>query len=275
MEHDVIYVYCVCEEILNTYEIEENIQCKMTTAEVAAFAIIAALFYKGNYKFTRVISKTHKYFRNILSYSRMVRRIHQIPDEVWIMIFSICKNIFKPTINKEYIVDSFPVVSCQNSKSFRCKLFPQKWYNGYCATKKMFFWGIKVHMLVNLEGVPIEFYFTPASKADIAAFRFFYLDIPKGSLIYADKAYNDYDLEDKLLEKADIKLVPKRKKNSHRKNPIDEEFSLSLHRNKIESAFSSINNFMPGYIRASTEKGFFLKIFFFILAYTIKKVLAA
>jgi hypothetical protein len=139
----------------------------------------------------------------------------------------------------------------------------------------MYFWGIKVHMLINLSGVPIEFIFTPASKADIAAFRFFTLDLPQGSMIYADKAYNSYKLEDMLLDGAGIKLVPRRKKNSSRQNSANEDFGLYLHRNKVESVFSSISSILPRYIRASTERGFCLKVFFFILAYTIKKVLQA
>ena len=123
-------------------------------------------------------------------------------------------------------------------------------------------------MIVNIDGIPIEFFFTPASCADVVAFRFFALELPKGSAIYSDKAYNDYRVEDSLRDHLDITMVPKRKKNSLRKNSPDKEFQLSLYRNRVETTFSRISNLLPRYIRASTEKGFCLKVFFFILAYT-------
>ena len=99
------------------------------------------------------------------------------------------------------------------------------------------------------------------------------LELPDDSVIYADKAYNCYRFEDLLSDKCNIRLVPKRKKDSRRKNTLCDEFNLSIYRNRVESAFSSIASITPRYLRASTEKGFCLKIFFIILAYTVKKII--
>ena len=49
-------------------------------------------------------------------------------------------------------------------------------------------------------------------------------------------------------------------------------FMLNLARNRIETVFSSIISRMPRNIRARTEKGFYLKILFFILAYLINRL---
>ena len=61
----------------------------------------------------------------------------------------------------------------------------------------------------------IEFYLAPASYNDIKVMQSFYFDLPSKSLVYGDKAYNDYQLEDFLKESAKIKLKPlrMRKKN--------------------------------------------------------------
>ncbi|MCP5505792.1 MAG: transposase [Chlamydiales bacterium] len=69
------------------------------------------------------------------------------------------------------MVDSFPVAACQNNKIFRCKLFTGKAFHGYTASKKSYFFGIKVHMIVTSDGIPIQFLFTPGSAADISTFR--------------------------------------------------------------------------------------------------------
>ncbi|MEM7175018.1 MAG: transposase [Chlamydiota bacterium] len=66
-------------------------------------------------------------------------------------------------------------------------------------------------MLVNLEGVPIEFHFTPGSVSDVQGLKYFSFDLENKSRIYADKAYNDYQFEDLILEAKEIKLGPQRK----------------------------------------------------------------
>ncbi len=67
-------------------------------------------------------------------------------------------------------------------------------------------------------------------------FRF---DLPDESVILADKAYNDYRLEDSLKEEG-IHLMPIRKKNSKRKYESFTESGIKLIRKRIESAFGVI-----------------------------------
>ena len=96
------------------------------------------------------------------------------------------------------------------------------------------------------------------------------LVLPKGVSIFADKAYTDYELEDFLHEALEIAFIAKRKANAKRKHDAYSELKLSLIRNRIETVFSEIKSLSPRSIRAKTEKGFSLKIMFFILAYTVK-----
>lgn len=60
-------------------------------------------------------------------------------------------------------------------------------------------------------GIPAEIIFSHGSCSDISAFHGFSLQIPSGSIILADKAYNDYSLEDSLMERG-IHFMPLRKK---------------------------------------------------------------
>ena len=251
--------------------IKDDPQCLMTSSEVITFVLISALFYQCNYRLTRLVISRHNYFPFLLSRSRLIRRIHQIPEIVWIVIFTVCKNFLSNKNCQSYIIDSFPVAVCQNYKIFKCKIVKGESYRGYIASKKVYFFGIKVHMLINLDGVPIEFHFTPGSISDVEGLKRFSFDLNDSSQIYADKAYNDYQFEDLLLEAKNIRLVPKRKKNSKRKNSGIDDFYLSIYRNKIESVFSSITSLMPRFIRAKTIKGFCLKVYFYILGYMMKR----
>ena len=72
---------------------------------------------------------------------------------------------------------------------------------------------------------------------------------PEGSIIYADKAYNDYEIEDLLKEVDHIHLLPMRKKNSKRVLPQYISFVQHYHRKRIETAGSLIERSCPWALR--------------------------
>jgi len=87
-------------------------QAKIPHADVISFVLISALHFQGNYKLTRLIALSGKFFSSLLSHSRIIRRIHNIPEPVWMMVFTICRDFIKNPSSQEYIVDSFPVATC-------------------------------------------------------------------------------------------------------------------------------------------------------------------
>ena len=143
-----------------------SLEVKMSSAEVLTFAIIGAKYFGANYRITHLVLREKKYFKNLLSPGRIVQRLHQIPEEVFKQIFAICSKIFTKG-NSEYIVDSFPIIVCQNSRILRCKLFKGKEYHGYTASKNTYFFGIKVHLITTDKGFPVEFVITPGACSDI------------------------------------------------------------------------------------------------------------
>lgn len=269
MRDQAVVIYFICDEIVKALRIKEDPQCKMSTAEVMTFALISSTVFGCDYKRTRLVTLHLSFFSHVLSHSRLVRRIHQISEHVWTMVFYCLKEFLKNKNNNYFIVDSFPVKAYENHKSARAKIFSGKNYHGYSATKKQYFFGLKVHIIIDTDGIPVEFIITPGSCSDIKALKDFPLDLPESSIIMGDKAYTDYHFEDLLMELGEIKLLPKRKKNLKRQNTPLEEGLLSFNRNYIETIFSSIISRMPRYIRARTERGFYLKLHFFILAYLI------
>ena len=140
----------------------------------------------------------------------------------------------------------------------------------YAPSKKKYFCGVKVHMIVTAEGKPVELEIRPASNSDLTVLWGMEIDLPADSKLYADGAYNCYDLEDILQEDSKIQLLAKRKQlNSKRKRLPEEEFRISSRRQIVETAFSCITSLLPRSIRASTERGFLLRVMTAILAYSI------
>jgi len=268
-----IVIYCICDEVLKSLDLSDDKQCKMSTAEVMAFSIMSGMLYGYNYRLTRLMSLNHKYFHKILSHSQLVRRIHQVPEKAWMMTFLTLQFFLRNEENDCFIVDSFPVKAYENHKSFRAKIFSSKEFHGYCASKKQYFFGIKVHMIINSDGVPIEFSFAPGRESDISNFRNLNLNFSKNDLILGDKAYTDYTFEDLLRESGGIQVLAKRKKRHKRQHNSAHESLLSKQRNYIETVFSCIVRRMPRYITARTEKGFCLKVMFFYISLYGKSLL--
>jgi hypothetical protein len=271
MLDQTIVTYCICDEVCKGLAINDDPQCKMSTAEVMTFAILAASMFYCDYRRTRMIAQHSKMFTKILSHSQLVRRIHSVPDEAWHMAFQALRKFLQAPNQAYFIVDSFPLEAFQNHKSRRAKRFSGKEFHGYSASKKRYFFGIKVHMIVDKEGVPVEFLITPGSVADIRALWRFTLDLPAGSTLYGDKAYTHYQLENLLYDVEQIKLVAKRKQVHKKQHSPETVFGLSLYRNRIETVFSSITGRLPRHLRATSEKGFILKVLFCILAYMIEQ----
>jgi hypothetical protein len=98
------------------------------------------------------------------------------------------------------------------------------------------------------------------------ALQYYAYELPDGSMIYADKAYNDYAIEDLLQEIEHIQLIPIRKKNSKRALPPYVSFVQSYHRKRVETAGSLIEQLLPKSIHAVTSRGFALKVALFVIA---------
>jgi hypothetical protein len=269
MLDETTVIYCICDEVWKIFGIKDDVQCKMTSPEIMAFSLISAQHHNCNYHRTRLVSKALRYFPKILSLSQLIRRIHKIPHQVWMMVFAALQIFLRDENKNIFIIDSFPVSAYQNHKSFRARIFREKHFHGYTASKKQYFFGIKVHMVVDVNGVPIEFIFTPGSTSDISALKMFELNISPGSVLLGDRAYTHYFLEDSLANLKNIQMIPKRKSCHKRQHSPENNALIKYYRNRIETVFSSITSRMPRQIKARSESGFCLKVLFLILAYMI------
>jgi len=109
MELQAIFIYCLCSDLLENLNHKDNEQAQMNSAEIMTFVIISALFHQCNYKKTRLVVFALRFFPKTLSYSRLNRRIYQIPSDAWMIAFQVTKEMLGCENHREFIVDSFPV----------------------------------------------------------------------------------------------------------------------------------------------------------------------
>jgi hypothetical protein len=215
MQHTITTIYCLCDDFLKVMDYHDDPQTKFSTAEAMTVPLVAACFFGGNVNQARLFLIEHGYLTHPVSESRLNRRLHHLPFELWHTLFRLLGEVFKqcnPT--GDYIVDSLPIPDCDNIRIRRCRLFagPDKEeFRGHIASKRRYFFGLRVHLLITGRGEPVEFVLAPGADADVDVFKRFALDLPCGSVIHADKGYTDYQEEDLLQESGQIRLLAQRK----------------------------------------------------------------
>ena len=265
MNYTIIAVYCVCADLLKGLHHQEDKQCRMSDAEIMTIGIVAMLYFGGNYERSRCFMKEQGYMPCMLSASRFSRRLHAIRP-LFLTLFAVLGEEFK-AMNPEsiYAIDSFPLACCDNYRIPRCRLYQGEAYRGYKPSKRRYWYGLKLHLMVTQAGAPVEFFFTPAACSDTTALEDFDFDLPDNAFIVADKAYNYYLIEDNLAD-VDIVLAPLRKSNSKRPIKPWQRYLRQAYRKTIETTGSALERLLPKSIHATSQAGFELKAVLFVLA---------
>ena len=270
MDETIVALYCACDDFLKACGHVEP-KHGMTDAEVMTTALVAAWYFGGNHEQARQLLKSPAYIPRMLSKSRFNRRLHAL-EPIWWRFFRVLGDQWKQATSV-FLVDSFPIPVCDNIRIRRCRLYRHEVYRGKMAGKRRFFYGLRVHWITTASGKPVECFLAPGSFADVSALQVFDFDLPPGSRVVGDGAYNHYAVEDLLSEAAGIALQPARKKNSTRPRAPWAEYLRSYERNRIETATSLIERRLPKSLHAVTAKGFELKVFLSIIAYSLSFVI--
>lgn len=265
MDDQIVAIYCLCDDVLKAFHHHEDPQREMSDAEVMTTAVVAALYYRGNQQQARTFLASHGYMPRMLSKSRFNRRWHTIGP--WFLtLFEVLGSVFKQ-LNAEsvYVIDSFPIAACDNIRIPRARLYQDEHFRGYIASKRRYFYGLRIHLMVTAQGEPVEVFLAPGAEADVRALQRFAFDLPPGSTVYADSAFTHYWVED-VMQEAQIALQPIRKKNSKRPVAPALAYLQARGRKIVETTGSLIERLLPKSIHAVTARGFELKVMLFVLA---------
>ena len=103
-------------------------------------------------------------------------------------------------ILNQSVLDSMPIITCSGKRS--AKVASEVTDKGYCSTKNMYYFGMKLHMLgFRRDGKlphPEQILFTPASVNDISVYRQAWAHI-ENRVFFGDKIYMDHDLNQQMI----------------------------------------------------------------------------
>ena len=133
----------------------------------------------------------------LLEKSRFNRRSRQL---IWLvqLIRQAMNN--QLSLNAIAIIDSFPLTLCQPIRNYIVTVFEELADIGYNASKQLWFYGFKLHIVIALSGCILNYVVTSASVHDIRVVDE-QLEGCQQSVILADLGYLSQELKDRLEQK--------------------------------------------------------------------------
>lgn len=201
---------------------------------------------KQVYKYTK--QHLFDWFPSLPSYQAFNNRLNKLHVCFELLIQSISRDgLLQGFSRHEKIIDSVPIIVAGNSRSSSAKVAPQLCNKGYCSSKQMYYYGIKLHVTAAVRPrslpMPKQSWITAAGENDLTAARqvFQRMDNCK---IYADKIYIDTELNNQMQRHQNsIILTPiKKQKGQKIKDAAADLYSylVSAVRQPIESLFNWI-----------------------------------
>jgi hypothetical protein len=151
------------------------------------------------------------WFPMLPSYSAFDNRLNRLSEAFKQLAGSLLTE-YKPSTcsDDESVLDSLPIITCSGKRIG--KVASEITDKGYCSTKSMYYFGLKLHALAfkhpNKLPFPEQLLVTPASENDLTVFKNAWEGI-EDRTFYGDKIYHNVDYFNNLTSsKNSIMLTP-------------------------------------------------------------------
>ena len=270
---NIVEVYCFIDNFVKRIESKstKSLVGRKSALSKTDYITLAILKQEYGIKTTKqlyefVQSYMKKDFPPLPSYQQFNDGIKSTFRYFVIIVWLLAKRTRKKEA-KYHIVDSSPLPVCNNQYRFLAKVFkglarPGKDLNGW-------FWGFKLHLIINQDMEIESIRISDGSMHDIDALESDFIEGIRGWLV-GDKGYIGQRKAQELAEK-DIRLVTRSRANMGKKPALPIHNYLLSKRQAIESTFSYLKHRLSalnGYARSA--EGFFVNVFAAIVTYTLK-----
>ena len=189
---------------------------------------VIAVYLWGVIRGFRQVQDIHRYtqdhlqqwFPKLPGYVSYIQRLNRL-SEVFVPLIGQIQQDFPQMEGVEMIrlIDSMPIMMAKAQRSGSAKVAGELANKGYNATKKTYYYGVKLHILAfrRRGQLPLPDYIgvTPASEADINILKEISGDIHL-TPVYADKAYIDEVLSQTLNQQGSPLHTPVKKKKGQK-----------------------------------------------------------
>ncbi len=207
--------------------------------------------YKIKSMYNHIKNHWHSWFPTLPSYQAFNARLNRLCDAFCALMIEFFNSLPVGSDQLKVLLgDSFPVITCSHKR--KGKVAAELTDKGFCATKKLHYYGVKVHLLgLKRPGIiPFPQYVevTAASVHDLTALRST-LEQTAADACVLDKAYADVELSEQMLKNNNVLLTPLKDKKGweaicrQREQAFSDLFNTAVAtvRQPIESLFNWIN----------------------------------
>ena len=257
MELQLIQLYLwVClvydkHPMLKYQRLSNNWQPNFTDQELITIYLFGHL--QGHFNQKRIYGYMREHFLDwfpdLPSYQAFNRRLNELGGALQILVFELLAHLpqaHRFCSEQDSVIDSLPIMLAVRSRSAKAKVATNEANVGYCASKDIFYHGVKMHVLARkqYQAVPLPeiLTITKASAHDLPVLQA--LAGKTSGVIFADKAYQDQLTEREWAAQGVIICTPdKKRKNTEvyevGKSGLWSRF-VSAMRQPIESLFNWI-----------------------------------
>lgn len=183
-------------------------------------------------------SKLKSDFPDLVNYVER-SRFNRLVNSLMTTIRVIRQELNKYNDNKYKIVDSFPLINNKFGRAHFGKRLREISSYGYCASKKETYYGLKVHVVTDIDGNPLDYVLTKANVDDRDAL-FELANLLKIDVLFGDKGYVG-NISEELKNEKNINLYALKRSNSKKQLPIKFRKMISKLRRRIETTFYQLN----------------------------------
>ena len=189
------------------------------------------------------------WFPKLPKYQTYNERLNRLAPAFELLVNSLIEDAhFQKDFGDVSIIDSMPIMVAKNGRSSYACSAKEICSKGYCSSKDMYYYGLKLHMIGHKRSktLPLPEYIkiTPAHENDLTTARSM-LERIENRVIVGDKIYADQQFNKELKENQNTELItPKKKRKKQEiKDAADEFYSraVSSIRQPIESFFNWLN----------------------------------
>ena len=194
-------------------------------------------------------------FPTLPSYRTFNLRLNRLNEAFRVLSTRLISSFMPADCNKGIsLVDSLPIITCAG-RNRQGKVAREITAKGYCSTKNMYCYGLKLHALtLRREGTipfPKSLMITPAEDNDLTVFKQARGDYVFDTVIFGDKIYADFEyFNDDKKQKQNIEMYTPVKaikgqseQEKQRQKAYNDLFSTAVSkiRQPIESFFNRLN----------------------------------
>lgn len=258
MELQLIELYVwVCSvydkhPLLKYQRLSNNWQPDFTDQELLTVYLFGQLH--GHYKQKRIHEYIGRHFADwfpdLPTYQSFNYRLNNLAETLPVIVFELLSQLgegYHDYFEEDCVIDSMPIMLAVRGRSLQAKVAPEIANQSYCASKDVYYHGVKMHILARKHygqlPQPEMLKITPAAEHDLRVLQEF-----EGKIIgnvFADKAYKDGFTERSFKEHGTVLCTPDKKTKNQEVYEVGgsglwSRFVSSI-RQPIESLFNWIN----------------------------------